>query len=102
MRSGLPADAKSPRVLCAHRVGDFAGDGLIDDLALADDEQPIVGCCIDGAIQFRAMLGQRIIERNIEHELLEVLQVRRQRAQLLGMNVTERDHAEAHYSSTFS
>ena len=48
------------------------------------------------------MLREGIIERNIENELFEVLQVRRQRAQLLGMHVAERDHAEAHYSSTFS
>src|SRR5216684_7433176 len=89
-------DPESPGDLGAHGLGDLAGDGLIHNLTLAHDEKPVVRGRIDGAVQFRSMLRQGIVKGNVENELFEMLEVRRERGQLFGMNMAERNHTEAH------
>src|SRR5947208_2748561 len=85
MRMMRDADRKSTRLNSSHQINTlFLHDAL-----------PIFGRGVDGAIQFGAMFRQRIIERDVENELFEMLQMRRQRSQLLGMHMAECDDAEA-------
>src|SRR4051812_23784709 len=45
------ANAKSPRLRPRHRLGDLFRERLVDRLALANDEDPVIARGIDGAIE---------------------------------------------------
>ena len=71
---------RKPRAFAAgDRRRDLARQRLVDDLALAHDQHPVARRRVDGAIQLRAMLGERHARRDVEHELLELREVRRER-----------------------
>src|SRR5688500_16497650 len=90
------SNAEAARVPGADDSDDLAGEGVVDDLALAYDQHPVRGSGIDRAIQLGAMIGQRSAWLDVQHELLEPREVHLQRGQILGVNVTEGDDGELH------
>ena len=73
-----------------HRRRDLRGKRFVDGLALANDEQPVVRRGVDSAIELGAMLRQRLARRDVEHELLDLREMRRERGEVL---VRERGRA---------
>jgi len=97
------ANPKAARFRRAHRIGDLFRQRVVDLLALAHDENPVVARRIHGAIQLRVMLRQIVARRDVENELLELREVRRECGEIFRMDVAEGDDRELQrYSSSRS
>src|SRR5512140_2014850 len=79
-------DPEATRLSRADRLSDLPGQRVVDDLALAHDQHPVVGAGIDGSVQLGTMLRQLIAGRNVENKLLEATEIRRQRSQVVAVH----------------
>ena len=88
------AQPKSPCICRVDRGGDFACQSGIDEFALAKNQNPVVRRGIDRAIQLCARIAQDHSRREIGNHLFEAREMRRERLDGFGVDVSERDDAQ--------
>src|SRR5579859_1939714 len=88
------SNPKSPRVGGFHRRSDLPCEAGVDELALAQNQNPIVRGGIDRPIQLRARVAKLHARREIGHHLFEMREMRCERLDRFRLNVAEGDDRE--------